>query len=156
MEDRIVIARGFKIARDTFNDFLTSNGVQDILTSCIWEDDEEEITALFRAKGVDCPFRICIPEAYPFDHSDWLYICYTWTFMLSHKKIDNLLDENVPSSFKDLRQLLKVDEPIATYVMNCNVIDRWEPEALAKRYEVSRNEPSFFPLMELTTSRRNL
>ena len=127
MEMPPALARGFKIQRDDLRTFLVENGTLTIedpgeepfsllnYDGGIGEVEEEGIIAVLRQKGIDCNLRIVMQERDP-DRSTWVYICFTWIYLISNENTD-MMDKPVPTSFENLRQMLRVQSPICQFIL---------------------------------------
>lgn len=132
----IVYARGIKVSRDQLNELLIVNNVDPILGGRTGGSEEENIATFFRSKGIDLKIRIFIPPVNGYNCSPWTYICDTWDFIFSQRRVGMPPKEPaLDPIFEDLRQMLQVETPIDRYILYCGE-QHWAPEEIVQRFEV--------------------
>jgi hypothetical protein len=103
--------------RVKLNDFFTANGGPLIGDYIISRSDHDSISKLFASLGYNCEVKIFLSYVNGFECPDYLFVCYQWINVLDSMELDYILQDQVPSAFEGLRNLLQPEVPISRYVV---------------------------------------
>lgn len=97
-----ILARGIRVPRAILDAFLQSHNLPPTIPKRMPLRYEQAISALFTRLGVKGKLGLFEPYLQGFEHSDHVFLCYDWVYVLAEKEVGSSLKKDVPEGFMDL------------------------------------------------------
>lgn len=117
MASLVAVVKDFKVDVEIFDSFLRENGLWETFGTRLLPEAADDVSQLFRTKGVEGDIRVFIPHRLGYDNPKCLLVCFDWMLVFAIRELSHdALTKPMPPGLNEIRELLKAD---------CNEVSTW-------------------------------
>ena len=138
MTGLVAMVKGFKVDVEVLDAFLDENGLWETFGTRPLPEQAEEITQLFKAKGVQGDVKVFVPHQIGYNNPNYMLVCFDWMLVYAIREFDSgSLQKNMPPGLKEIKTMLKADSnEVRTWVIFNDEEWPWTPELIVQRHTV--------------------